>query len=152
MDYLFDRLRLKKLAALPEEVIRQKVIRLLIKRGYPKALILIEQKLSSLPLARKPGEELPDRRIDVLVLRKDTLKPLLLIECKAIPLTRKAFMQVIGYNYYIEAPWMGLVNESSCLMGLKSPVTNSITFYQDIPPYEKIHTMNEQVDERHFAK
>lgn len=65
--------------------------------GYPKSLISIEKKVGT-------------RRYDILVYAKQSLKPLLLIECKAEKLTESAFNQVLGYNESIGAPFFCLAS------------------------------------------
>ncbi|MCH9624787.1 MAG: hypothetical protein S4CHLAM27_12240 [Chlamydiia bacterium] len=41
---------------------------------------------------------------------KKQVIPLLVIECKAVPINQKAFDQVIGYNHLVQAPFLALAN------------------------------------------
>ncbi|GAB4186230.1 MAG: type I restriction enzyme HsdR N-terminal domain-containing protein [Simkaniaceae bacterium] len=141
---LFDVIRSQKLAAAPEEIIRQKLVRLLLNKGYPKSLILIEQKISKLPHIHKQFGSLPDRRIDILVYCKEMafqnedIFPLLLIECKAVPLTRKVFRQAAGYNYYIKAPFFALANSSECIIGWHPKEASFLQYFTGLPDYEEL--------------
>jgi len=104
---IYDEVRGKWVAATPEEIVRQtwlqKMVSLL---GYPKGLIAVEKQLGSL----SDGSVCPDRRADIVCYRKD-LRPLLLIECKAEDLTEKALDQALGYNDYVKADYVAVVNE-----------------------------------------
>lgn len=95
---------------LPEEQVRQNLLADLAEKGYPKGLTVVEAELSSLP--ELAGKNLPKRRIDILIYTA-AMKPLLLIECKAIPLDVKASRQLQGYNAYIGAPFMALANQDA---------------------------------------
>jgi hypothetical protein len=70
--------------------------------GYPKSLISVEKAVKT-------------RRYDVLVHARKTLKPLLLIECKAEKLTEAAKIQALGYNETIGAPFISLVSANEIL-------------------------------------
>ncbi|OGN55534.1 MAG: hypothetical protein A3D96_04200 [Chlamydiae bacterium RIFCSPHIGHO2_12_FULL_44_59] len=63
--------------------------------GYPKGLISVERKLVK-------------RRYDVVCFMQ-TMKPLLLVECKATALDTKAAMQAFGYKGLLEAPFVTLI-------------------------------------------
>ena len=99
-----------------EEVIRQELIVTLLALGYPKSLMVIEKELSQLPHLRKG--RVPKRRLDLLCFAKKggLVYPLLLIECKAIPLLPSALEQVLGYNYYVEALFVAITNRSDVIM------------------------------------
>jgi hypothetical protein len=91
-----------------EECIRQALIqKLIFELGFPRELISIEKELSKLP--HLSGKQLPKRRVD-LVCFTQNVYPLLVIECKAIPLSEKALDQVLGYNYYIQAEFVAISN------------------------------------------
>lgn len=83
--------------------------------GYPRELLVVEKKLSSLPHLQLKGD-LPNRRADLLCFGKNihpdyALFPLLLIECKEGPVERQAEEQALGYNHYVQAPYVALANE-----------------------------------------
>ncbi len=97
------------IAATPEEHVRQKLIVHLINNlKFPKELITVEKGLSAL-----------DRRTDILCYINDqnTLKPLLLIECKATKINQKVFKQAQGYNSHIQAPYVAVANDTEIQMG-----------------------------------
>lgn len=66
--------------------------------GFPKGLISVEKKVGT-------------RRYDLVCFTKE-MKPLVLIECKAGPIERKAAAQAFGYNDEIQAPFVSLVNQN----------------------------------------
>lgn len=113
MREVFDDIRSCWVSATSEEIIRQLWLRkMVLELGYPKELIAVEKELKSFP--HLFHESVPDRRLDILCYHKnEILSPLLLIECKAIPLTSKALDQVLGYNTFIQAPVVAVVNERS---------------------------------------
>lgn len=95
---LWDPIRKQWVAKTPEEEVRQKLIKKMIEElGYPKGLISVEKGLGG-------------RRFDLVCYAPKTLKPLLLVECKAGKLGHEAENQVLGYNYKIGAPFVCLVN------------------------------------------
>jgi len=87
--------------------VRQALLEVLKKDlGFPKGLIAVEKKVEPLK-----------RRLDVLCYHNldGSPKPLLLIECKAEKIDQQAKDQVIGYNYYVKAPFIALVSrETNC--------------------------------------
>ena len=114
MTEIFDPIRNNFFPALPEEKVRQALLRKMIKElDYPKNYICVEKDLKSLPhLNNKP---LPlKRRADIICFAKDDLfsiYPLLMIECKAHPLSEKVKEQIIGYNYYVKAYFIAICNQ-----------------------------------------
>jgi len=115
---LHDPIRKSWVEATPEEQVRQHLIQQLIKLGYPPALMVVEKALSELPHL-KGRSDVPLRRIDVLCYAKrDSLHPLLLVECKAEPLSKKAERQLIGYNAFVGAPYIALVNGQEARFGV----------------------------------
>jgi hypothetical protein len=129
-------IRKKKVAATPEEKVRQGCLFWMIKDlGYPPSQIVVETALSELPHLQPLSKSVPDRRIDVCVFHQGA--PLLLIECKAGAVEEKALRQVSGYLHWVKAPYFALVGdrcvktyhfkdqEVVCLEGL--PTWDSIT-------------------------
>lgn len=95
---------------------------------------MIEKKLSEFPQLQMKG--VPHRRLDILCLEGESLRPLLLIECKGIPLTEKMLAQVMGYNAFIGAPLICLADEEGFLLGWRDPKQ---AICQDrIPTYEEL--------------
>ncbi len=108
LSKVFDPIRGSWVAATPEERVRQQWIQRMIgSLGFPKGFLVVEKQLKELPHLQ--GASVPDRRLDLLVL--SSLYPLLLIECKAGPLSEDGMDQLIGYNHYVKAPFLALVNE-----------------------------------------
>ena len=94
----------------PEEQVRQRLIsHMLGPLGYPRGLLAVEKNLFA------SGE---DRRVDLVCFTpsKESLKPLLLVECKAGLLTKEAENQLFGYNTKIGAPFLCLVNSAEIKM------------------------------------
>ncbi|MDJ0652149.1 MAG: type I restriction enzyme HsdR N-terminal domain-containing protein [Simkaniaceae bacterium] len=117
---IYDPIRKKWVMAIPEELVRQKILHLLTHElGYPPQAIAIEKKLSELPHLQQI--EVPIRRLDILCCETKTLCPLLLIECKRTPLQQKMFAQLMGYNAFIKAPLICLANDREFLLGWEGP-------------------------------
>lgn len=115
MKQVFDLIRQTWVAATPEEVVRQTwIYRMIGELKFPKELLAVEKELKALPHLIEDKNSLPNRRIDLLSYMKtdDKLKPLLLIECKETELTQEALDQAIGYNHYVKAPYVAIVNGS----------------------------------------
>ncbi len=113
MKEVFDLVRQRWVAATPEEVVRQTWIRRMIgELKFPRELLVVERELRALPHLAEEKHMLPDRRIDLLSFMKtnDTVSPLLLIECKEGELTQAALNQAVGYNHYVKAPYVAIVN------------------------------------------
>ncbi|HEY5259230.1 MAG TPA: type I restriction enzyme HsdR N-terminal domain-containing protein [Rhabdochlamydiaceae bacterium] len=118
---IFDVVRNCFVAATPEEQVRQKWLQAMVTSlGYPKELIAVEKELWRLPhLLHDP--HVPQRRADIICFAKGIhaehpLFPLLLIECKQEALNAKALDQVMGYNYYVGAPFVAVVNGTHIVM------------------------------------
>ncbi len=108
-------------ASTPEEAVRQSLLeRMLGPLGYPRGHLAVERDLSSLGFLGNTSSLLdPNRRIDVLCFysdREGLMKPLLLIECKAVDLNFEAENQLFGYNAQVGAPFLCLVNEAQIKM------------------------------------
>ncbi len=134
---VYDSIRKKWLTATPEELVRQKILFLLVdKLGYPPHAIAIEKKLSELPHFQEV--DVPSRRLDILCYESETLRPLLLIECKGISLQEKMLSQVMGYNAFIGAPLICLANDEEFLLGWKDP--KQTVCLDRLPSYKEICT------------
>ncbi len=125
----------------PEEQIRQNLIRDMIDRlGFPKELIVIEKELAELPHLRE--KKVPKRRIDLVCFTKkgDILYPLLLVECKAIPLSDRALEQVFGYNYYVGARFVAIANDQGIIMidGNGENVRHELLSYRELAGEESV--------------
>lgn len=141
-------IRCKPVAATPEEVVRQSVIHEMIHQlSFPKSLIVLEKDLSSLTDKSAPAEL--KRRFDIVVFFKDrqegSLKPLLIVECKAVDFDEKALSQLLGYNHFLNAPFFAVVAAARSVLFLRqgkqwAPVHSELIPYPAmIDHLSKIH-------------
>ncbi len=142
---LFDLVRKKWVEATPEEIIRQQLIeKMLGELGYPLSLLSVEKELSLLPhLILTERDAIPKRRADVIVYAKGihpdhALFPLLMIECKALPLTPKFASQVVGYNTVVQAPFLTLANGEQVLTGHFDQEAGHYQFDPGLPDYASL--------------
>lgn len=101
--HVFDPLRKKWLAFLPEEMVRQLFVQYLLQqRGLGRGRVAIERQLQFNGMSR---------RCDVLVFGADG-RPMMLVECKAptVPLSQAVFDQVSQYNLPLQVPYLAIVN------------------------------------------
>lgn len=111
--------------------------------GYPACSIVVEKALSQLPHLSTHSGRLPDRRVDILVYSKAEdigLIPLLLIECKAVPLKQGALQQVAGYNHYIGAPFISVANGEQLFMSWRDKATKSHRLIDFLPHYNELQS------------
>lgn len=81
----------------PEEIVRQSLLnKMIFDLGFLRGLIAVEKQVGT-------------RRYD-LVSYTPEMRPLLLVECKAGPIEKKAASQAFGYNDEIKAPFVSLAN------------------------------------------
>lgn len=115
MKQVYDCVRKQWVAATPEEIVRQLWLKKMIDvLGYPKELFAVEKELKTLPHLQNSLERIPERRADIMVFSahpEHVLFPLLMIECKATSLTPQALQQVLGYNTFVGALYVAVVNE-----------------------------------------
>lgn len=127
--------------ALPEEVVRIALLEHMIKElGFPQHTLAVEKELSSLPHVLP--KSIPKRRADILCFTKGIhlefdLYPLLLIECKAIKLTRKTINQVVGYNQFVNAYFIAIANSNSIRTGYRTP-DGFYKFVDYLPEYQEL--------------
>lgn len=145
-NQVFCLVRKRWVAAQPEELVRQKLLSHLIHNlGYPASSLVLEQSLKQMPHLALEDIEVPERRADVIVFGKDihpqySLYPLLLIECKAIPLSNKVIDQVTGYNHFLKAFFVSVVNGNEVKTGWLDPATASYSFTDRLLPYSDLLT------------
>lgn len=106
--------------------------------GYPRALLGVEKSLQDIADETFQKKQIPRRRVDVVCFSRQLIKPLLLIECKAEVLNQKSFRQVIGYNYYVKAPFIAVASDTAVLMGMYNPGTLSYEFVEGLLPYQDL--------------
>ena len=129
--YIFDFLRRKYVALTPEEWVRQHFVHFLVEhKGYPKGLLANEVEL-------KAGEK--RLRCDTLLYTAD-IHPRMIIEYKAptIQIQQKTFDQISAYNLLLKVDFLIVSNglqHHCCKMDYD---TQSYTFLEGIPDYEKL--------------
>jgi hypothetical protein len=113
---VFDPIREIWVAALPEEQVRQKLLQKMLSHlGFPKAHLAVEKELKELPHLAN-SVKLPERRVDILAFAPELhpffpLSPLLLIECKEGAIGQGGLDQLLGYNHYVQAPFLAVAGE-----------------------------------------
>jgi len=136
-EKIYDSIRKQWVAATPEELVRQRLIFLLTEElGFPRELMAVERRISEITF----DSQAPNRRLDLLCYyrEKEALKPLLIIECKAIPLSSAALQQVIGYNDYVRAPYISIVNGDKIKLGWYDATKKNYCFVDGIPDYREL--------------
>ena len=128
---IFDFLRRKYVALTPEEWVRQHFTHYLVEhKGYPKGLLGNEIEL-------RIGEK--RLRCDSILYNK-VAQPRMIIEYKAptIPIQQKTFDQISAYNLLLKVDYLIVSNglqHHCCRMDYD---TQSYTFLEGIPDYEKL--------------
>jgi hypothetical protein len=143
MSALFCLVRRKRVPETPEEFVRQKLLHHMIHElGFPREMIAVEKSLASMPHLEGTSSLLPERRADIVTFRSIphtlTPLPLLLVECKAVPINEVAIRQVIGYNHYLAAPYLCLANREEIHFGAYDPEREKYRFIRHIPPYSSL--------------
>ncbi|HXD91940.1 MAG TPA: type I restriction enzyme HsdR N-terminal domain-containing protein [Bacteroidia bacterium] len=126
---VFDVIRKKYVLLTPEEWVRQHVICFLVEeKKFPRGLIEVEKQILLFNT---------NKRVDILV-RDKSLKPLLLVECKAadVILKQNEINQLARYQITLQAPYCMLTNGiNHVVMKLKD---EKVTFLQELPFYQEI--------------
>ncbi len=134
---VFDPVRKKWVKSTPEEMIRQGWIQKMTQElGFPLALLSVEKELSTF----HSEKAVPKRRLDILAFagNEKGLFPLLMIECKALPLTPKFAGQVIGYNSVVKAPFIACANASNIVTGRFCPQKKIFVFSEGLGTYDEL--------------
>ena len=79
---------------------------------------------------------MPLRRLDILCYQTETVRPLLLIECKGTLVQEGMFSQIMGYNALIQAPLVCLVGQTEWIFQWNDP-KRSVTF-KGLPTYQTL--------------
>jgi hypothetical protein len=140
---LYDPIRKEWVADQPEERVRQAFIKMMTEQlEYPAALIGIEKALDQMAHITTPSSEIPERRADIIVYGKGStgLFPLLLVECKAVPLTEATVRQVTGYNHYVKALFVAMVNQTEIRTGWLDKESGSLQWAPTLPTYPSLMT------------
>lgn len=100
---IFDDIRRKYVALIPEEWVRQHFINYLVnEKNFPKGLIAVEHPLTINKV---------NHRADIVAFASDG-KPLVVIECKApdVAINQNVIQQISRYNILLKAPILILTN------------------------------------------
>jgi hypothetical protein len=131
-------------AALPEERVRQQLIeKMVTELGYPFGCFAVERALQQMPHLMGVKHSLPLRRADIICFAKGIhpqydLYPMLLIECKAVPLTAAVVRQIVGYNYYLQARYIAIANQQEVRTGWVEANQTQYTFTNGLPHYHQL--------------
>ena len=132
---IFDPLRKKRVAATPEELVRQKMIEHLNEKcGWPKSLMLSEVEIS-LPQTGK-SLQVPKFRCDIVCYNKHS-EPQVIVECKApqVKITKKTFEQIGMYCFILNTPWLIVTNGEKTYCANWSLQENKYVFTNELPKY-----------------
>ena len=143
-DKVFDPIRKKWVALTPEERVRQALIHKMTQELlYPKELLSVERALSELPhIAHEVAADRLERRVDLICYAKNihphhTLYPLLVVECKECSsMKQDAIDQVVGYNYFIRAPFVAIAYPTATHWGYFDRQSSQYRFQDVLPPYK----------------
>lgn len=142
---IYCAVRKEWIKALPEEIVRQKMINYLIQQQFPLEAMVVEKGLWQLPHLQLSKIKIPTRRADIICFAKGihpeySLYPLLLVECKAptLKLTSKMINQVTGYNYYLNAPFLALTNGEELRFGWFDNLQKDYKFIDYLPSYAEL--------------
>ncbi len=137
---VYDPFRKAWVRATPEELVRQRWLQRMVgELGYPRELLVVEKQIAE--LLHLNSSSLPDRRVDILCYGKgpdSSLFPLLLIECKADPLSEDAVNQVIGYNHHVQAPFAAIVNGEEARFWTFDVEKSSCQFCPFLPTFKEL--------------
>lgn len=100
---IFDEIRRKYVALIPEEWVRQHFINYLVNdKKFPKGLIAVEHPLIINNVSH---------RADIVAFSSDA-KPLVVVECKAsdVAINQSVIHQISRYNILLKAPILILTN------------------------------------------
>ncbi len=137
-EKIYDEFRKLWVIATPEERVRQALLRKMVSHlSYPKGLLNIEVSLARICSKEiNSCAKIPSRRLDVVCFTKqrDTLVPLLIIECKeSSSLTESAWQQVLGYNHFVRARFLAVSHPEGELFGY--PTEKGFAFLPYLPSY-----------------
>lgn len=142
---IYCALRREWVAKTPEEIIRQRLIGQMVNElGYPTCQLVAEKGLNQMPhLGYFLNKKIPRRRADLLCFVPNIhpeypLYPLLLVECKAVKLTQKVIHQVVGYNHYVKAFFVAVVNGEEIKLGWHDPSLQEYRFISGLPQYREL--------------
>lgn len=140
MSFIRCLIRNKPVAKTPEERVRQSALHTMItKLSFPPSMIVLERELKSLLPKEKETLKLK-RRLDIVVFFKGNngdLCPLLIVECKAERLNQKTLTQILGYNFYLLAPYFAITSATGTYLFMKDKGEARLIGHE-IPSYEDL--------------
>jgi hypothetical protein len=139
-ESLFCLIRKEWVAALPEEVVRQRLLLHMIEhKGFPASLIAVEQPLRGLPhLSTSDRQKVPNRRADIICYANggmNALQPLLIVECKSINLAPAIMNQIAGYNHFVRSRFIAIANKGEIRTGWYDGKKKDYIFVDFLPSY-----------------
>lgn len=126
--FIFDEIRHKWIVMLPEEWVRQNLLKeLVLNKQYPSSQISIERKLPN-----------SDKRFDIIVYKNS--RPNLLIECKApnIKISQKTLNQITGYLENLAIKNIFITNGLEHFYIHRDPILNQFKVLKEIPFYDQL--------------
>lgn len=124
--FVFDPIRRKDVALIPEELLRQLVLLYLLEvKKYPANRIRVEAGFTLNGL---------QKRSDIIVF-DPAVKPWLLVECKSpkVPLTQATFEQAARYNLQWQAPFLAVTNGLSTFCCALDFERQEVEYLKDLP-------------------
>ena len=125
-SFVFDPIRRKEVALIPEELLRQLVLLYLLEvKKYPANRIRVEAGFTLNGL---------QKRSDIIVF-DPAVKPWLLVECKSpkVPLTQATFEQAARYNLQWQAPFLAVTNGLSTFCCALDFEHQGVEYLKDLP-------------------
>lgn len=129
--YIFDVLRKRYVALLPEEWVRQHLCHyLIVEKQFPTGLMKIEHYIKVNQL----------KRFTDLTVFSRLGKPLLIAECKSfkVPLTAYTFEQISAYGSVLKAPYFLVTNGLNHFVYHINWALSNFSFLDDVPDFELI--------------
>lgn len=140
---LFCAIRKEWVAALPEEIVRQRLLLHMIdQKGFPASLVAVEQALGQLPhLSPIDRQRVPKRRADIICfanMKSSVMHPLLIVECKSVKLVPSVMNQVVGYNHFVGSSFIAVVNHEEIRTGWYDHAKKDYVFVDYLPSYQEL--------------
>jgi type I site-specific restriction-modification system R (restriction) subunit len=126
--FIFDEIRQKWMVLLPEEWVRQNLLKeLILNKKYPSSQIGIERKLPN-----------SNKRFDIIVYKNSV--PTLLIECKApdIKISQKTLNQITGYLEIMDLKNVFITNGLEHFYIQRDAILHQYKISKEIPFYDQL--------------
>jgi hypothetical protein len=129
---IFDQFRKKFVILNPEEWVRQHMLHYLITEfKYPANLLGVEVSMKRDSLLE---------RADIVVYN-NSLKPLMIIECKAasVNLSQQVFEQAARYNLSFGVSFIAITNGLRLIAAQVNPENQSVSMLKSFPSYSQLN-------------